>query len=165
MRKWLAAIGGSVFGSLLFVAAVGAAQPTVVPSPTASAGRGTVAQVLSLTQEQIRELRQDGLSLAQIAERQKVSIQSVINVLTAAWQARIDTRVQAGALTTQQATELKAQLQTRATQMVNSTAPGGMRGAAVGAGPHAGNGSGPVAPGGYGDGTCDGTGPHGQGRP
>jgi len=77
--------------------------------------------------------------------------------------------VQAGALTTDQATALKAQLATRAKDMVYRTTLGGMQGAAVGAGPAnapgARNGTADAGTGmggrgrGAGNGACDGTGP------
>lgn len=178
MRKYLAAIGGTLLGSLLLVASVAAVDPTTAPSPAASPSTGTVAAVLGLTQAQIHELRGDGLSIAQIAQRQQVEVKAVIDALVARWQERIAARVANGALTADQAAALKAQLQTKASTMVNSTTPGGMQGAAVGAGPRnaAGNGSGIRArdgsgtgigagPRGTGDGTCDGTGPRGAGRP
>jgi hypothetical protein len=162
MRKILAAIGGSLFGSLLIVAAVAAANPTTPPPRPAAGSPDTVAQVLSLTQAQIRELRHDGLSLAQIAARQNVAVARVVDALVARWTERIQARVENGALTTAEAAALEAQLQARAQEMVDSTTPGGMQGAAVGAGSH-GAGNGGDGPGPYGDGTCDGTGPHGPG--
>lgn len=169
MRRLILAFGGAVFGSLLLVATVAAADPTATPSPSASPSAGTVATVLGLTQAQIHELRQDGLSLAQIAERQKVAVRAVVDALVARWQERIKARVDNGALTASEAAALTAQLQTRATEMVTSTTPGGMQGAAVGAGPQNGGGNGSAIRArdgsGTGDGTCDGTGPHGAGHP
>ena len=84
--------------------------------------------------------RQQGMSLAQIAEQQKVDPQVLIDALAAQWSVRIDARVAAGALTADQAAALKAEVAVRAKAMVNQVTPGGMRGAAVGAGP---NGAGP----------------------
>ncbi len=151
MRKLIIALAGGLFGTLLVAAAVAAADPTPTPSQSTPArpATGAAAQVLGLTQAQIMDLRHDGLSLAQIAERQKVAVQKVIDALVARWTERIDARVAAGALTATEGQALKSQLQTKATQMVNSTTPGGMGGAAVGAG--RGNAGG-------GNGTCDGTG-------
>jgi hypothetical protein len=126
-----------------------------------------VAEILGLSQAAISDLRHDGLSLAQIAERQNVDPQKLVDALTQQWTARIDVRVQNGALTTAQATALKAQLATRAKDMVYRTTLGGMQGAAVGAGPAsaqghrggAGAGAGMGGRGrGAGNGTCDGTG-------
>jgi hypothetical protein len=109
------------------------------------------------------ELRQEGLTLAQIAERQQVDPQQLIDALVAQWTVRIDARVANGALTADQATELKSQVAVKANAMVNQAAPGGMRGAAVGAGPRAnGGGAGTRGMGagrGGGTGVCDGSGP------
>ena len=171
MRKLIAAIGGTIFGSLLLVATVAAANPTPGPSSPPTAAGGTVATVLGLSQAQVQDLRHDGLSLAQIAAQQKVDVQKVIDALVARWRDRIEARVANGALTQAQATQLQAQLTTQAQEMVSKTTPGGMQGAAVGAGPRnaAGNGDATRARDGSGtgtgDGTCDGTGPHGTGRP
>ena len=164
MRKVIAAMAGTVFGSLLLVAAVAAANPTPSPSVTRGATGTTVATALGLTQAQVRDLRQDGLSLAQIAERQKVAVQTVVDALVARWHDRIDARVANGALTAAEAATLQAQLKDRAQTMVTSTEPVGMQGAAVGAGPRNGAGNGGSGAG-NGDGTCDATGPHGNGRP
>ena len=110
--------------------------------------------------------------LAQIAERQKVDPQRLVDALAAQWTSRIEVRVANGALTTDEATTLGAEVQTRAKSMVNQVTLGGMQGVAVGAGPRngaaggsgVGNGPGPRGTG-TGTGTCDGTGPHGAGRP
>jgi hypothetical protein len=169
MRKMLAVFGGTVLGSLLLVATVAAADPTASPSSGPAASGGTVSTVLGLTQAQIRDLRHDGLSLAQIAQQQGVDVQKVIDVLVARWTERIQARVENGALSQTEATQLLTQLQTRAKSMVSSTAPGGMQGAAVGAGPRNGAGNGDATRArdgsGTGSGTCDGTGPHGPGQP
>jgi hypothetical protein len=169
MRRLLIASGAAALLVLAMVASVAAAGP---------AGRGygahlgdrtgaqadVVADVLGLTQAQVDDLRHDGLSLAQIAERQKVDPEKLVDALVAQWSSRIDARVQLGALTTDQANTLKAQLETRALEMVNRTALGGMQGAAVGAGPTSAgghrDGTG-IGGRGAGNGTCDGTGLHG----
>jgi hypothetical protein len=159
MRKLIAAIGGTLFGSLLLVATVAAADPTPSPSATPVVRTGTVATVLGLTQAQVQDLRHDGLSLAQIATQQKVEVQKVIDALVARWRDRIEARLESGAITPAEAAKLQAQLTTEARTMVSKTTLGGMQGAAVGAGPRNGAGTG------TGTGTCDGTGPHGPGRP
>lgn len=153
----------------LVVLAVVATAAAATPAPTQSQvqlrERDTISTILGLSQAQIRELREDGLSLAQIAARQKVDPQKLVDALAAQWSVRIDVRVTNGALSATEATALKAKLATQAKAMVYQTEPGGMNGTAVGAGRGAMAGSG--APGmgqgrnGSGDGTCDGTGPHG----
>ena len=157
MRKLIAAIGGTILGSLLLVATVAAANPTPGPSSVPATSGGTVPAVLGLSQAQVQDLRHDGLSLAQIATQQKVEVQKVIDALVARWHDRIDARVANGALTPAQATQLQAQLTTQAQAMVSKTTLGGMQGAAVGAGPGNGAGNGTGARG-TGSGTCDGTG-------
>jgi hypothetical protein len=164
---------------LAVVATVSAATPTPSPAPATDQvrARDTLPAILGLSQAQIMELRQDGLTLAQIAERQKVDPQKLIDALVAQWSERIDARVAYGALTADEAAALKTQLALQAKAMVNQAAPGGMRGAAVGAGPGSANGAGMgrgagmgagVGQGfraGGGTGTCDGTGPHGRTTP
>lgn len=143
MRRILIATGAAALIALMAVASVAAAGPAGrAGAPPAASRSDVVATILKLTQAQVQELRQDGLSLAQIAERQKVDPQKLIDALVAQWTARIDARVQAGALTADQATTLRAQLTTRAKEMVYRTALGGMQGAAVGAGPNAAQGAG-----------------------
>ena len=102
--------------------------------------------------------------MAQIAERQKVDPQKLIDALKAQWIERIDARVANGAITASEATTLKAQVDLRAKDMVYKVTMGGMRGVAVGAGP-TGMGRGMTGAGNAGGaGTCDGSGPHGAGR-
>ena len=128
------------------ITAVATTAPVATPAPAQAAG--TVAAILGLTNAQIMELRQQGLSLAQIAERQKVDPQRLIDALVAQWSTRIDARLAVGAITADQAKTLKANLTVQAKGMVNQTALGGMRGAAVGAGPNGamrGTGRGPPA--------------------
>jgi hypothetical protein len=171
MFKQILGAAGAGLASLVFAATVVAAGPTPSPSATTQT-RDTVPAVLGLTQAQAQALRHDGQSLAQIAEKQKVDPQRLIDALVARWTSRIDVRVTNGALTADEATKLKAEVQTQATSMVNQVTLGGMQGAAVGAGPQNGagrgagmaNGTGPRGMG-TGTGTCDGTGPNGAGRP
>jgi hypothetical protein len=193
MRKIIGAVGGAGFALLLVVPAALAVGPASSPGAAGQAPAAEAAAVLGLTQAQVNELRRDGLSLAQIAARQNVDAQKVVDALVARWAERIEVRVENGGLTTTQATELKTALQARATAFVDQTAPGGMAGAAVGAGPRSGagagagagagvnlgtgagpgprgagtgTGTGPGARGtGTGTGDCDGMGPHGPGRP
>jgi hypothetical protein len=173
-KRTTLAIGAAALAALMLAGTAAAADPTPSPTPAPIRDRdrgGTVADVLDLTPAQVRELRLEGLSLAQIAERQKVAVERLVEALTSRWTERIEVRVQRGALTDEQAATLVDDLTTRAETMVNNTAPGGMRGAAVGAGPA--NGAGPGGGGqmrrgaggngpGTGTGVCDGT---GQSRP
>jgi len=177
------AFGGASLAALALAATVAAAGPhgngaTPGQAPGqgqggSQAGAGAVAPaILGLSQAQISAYRQDGLSLAQIAERQAVDPTRLIEAFAARWSARIDDRVSRGALTAAEAATLKQQLTVRAKDMVYRTTLGGMRGAAVGAGPGAngarGAGDGMGAGNGRGrggNGACDGTGPNAVTQP
>ena len=176
MRRLLISAGAAALLTIAVVATVAAAGPMgraggAAGTVRAGAQANVVADILGLTQATISDLRHDGLSLAQIAEKQQVNPQKLVDALTKQWTARIDVRVQNGALTTAQATALKALLATRAKDMVYRTTLGGMQGAAVGAGsanaPGYRNGAGNTGAAGAGmggrgrgagNGTCDGTG-------
>jgi hypothetical protein len=159
MKKLIVSLGGAALVILVLAGGVVAAGPRGADQARVGA---TVPPILGLTQAQVMDLRQDGLSLAQIAERQKVDPQKLIDALKARWTERIDARVANGALTADAATKLKAQVEVQAKNQVYKTTLGGMRGVAVGAGPM---GSGRGAAGAGGTGACDGTGPHGAGNP
>ena len=113
-----------------------AATPAPIATPAPAQTTGTVAAILGLTDAQVMELRQQGLSLAQIAEQQKVDPQRLIDALAAQWSVRIDARLAAGAITADQAKTLKDNVAVQAKAMVYQVTLGGMRGAAVGAGPN-----------------------------
>lgn len=159
-------------------ATVAAAGPTPAPTPDQVRARDTIPTVLGLSHDAIMDLRQDGLTLTEIAERQDVDPQKLSDALVAQWSARIDARVANEALTVAEAATLKAQLTVQAKALLNNAELGGMQGAAVGAGPGAagaarmgngahtgdgarmGNGARMGGAGaGSGSGTCDGTGP------
>jgi hypothetical protein len=143
MKRFSIPIAGAGLVLLLAAGAVAAASPApsapATTSPAAAPGAtnatGSIAAILGLTDAQVMELRQQGLSLAQIADRQNVDPQRLVDFLVAQWSARIDARLAAGAITADQAKTLKANLAVQAKAMVNQTTLGGMRGAAVGAGP------------------------------
>jgi hypothetical protein len=145
MKKLVLPLAGAGLVLLLAVGAVSAASPApvtpaatpapvVTPAPAATSG--TLAVILGLTDAEVMELRQQGLSLAQIAERQGVDPQRLIDALVAQWSARIDARLAVGALTADEAKALKDNVAVQAKAMVYQVTLGGMRGAAVGAGPN-----------------------------
>lgn len=167
MKKVILSIGGAGLAILVLVGSVAAASPTPAGGQARDQlrERDTIATVLGLSQSEIAALRADGLSLAQIAERQKVDPQKLVDALAAQWTERIEVRLSRGAISNETATQLKSQVELRARDQVYKTTTGGMRGLAVGAGPQgAGRGVGAGAGGGAGAGTgmCDGTGPHGS---
>jgi hypothetical protein len=177
VKKLLAPIAGAGLFLMVAAGAVAAATPST-PAPSASVAPtaappattapavapvvapGPIAAILGLTDAQVATLRQQGLSLAQIAARQNVDPQKLIDALVAQWSSRIDARLAVGAITADQAKTLKADLAAEAKAMVNQTALGGMRGAAVGAGP---NGAGRGMGGGAGMGGANGVAGAGRG--
>jgi hypothetical protein len=150
MKSLIAPILGAGLAALLAVGVASAATPSSAAAPTATpvapvaspavapaAGANTVlAQILGLSNAEIMALRQQNMSLAQIAERQKVDPQRLVDALAAQWSSRIDARLAVGAITADQAKTLKDSLAVEAKGMVYQVTPGGMRGAAVGAGPN-----------------------------
>lgn len=169
MKRLTISLTIAAFTILAVVATVSAASPAPTQAPDQVRARDTITTILGLSQAEVMDLRQDGLTLVQIAERQKVDPQKLIDALVAQWSARIDIRVSNSALSAAEATTLKTQLAVQAKAMVNQATLGGMRGAAVGAGRDAmgaagmgrgsgmGHGAGMGNPGGTGSGTCDGT--------
>ncbi len=136
MQRFIVSVFGAGLVILALVATVVAAEPT--PSPdTQVRARDAVPTILGLTHEQVMALRHDGLSLAQIAEKQDVDPQALVDALVNRWTERLEIRVANGALTGAQAATLRAELAVQARTMVFKTALGGMQGAAVGAGPDA----------------------------
>jgi hypothetical protein len=171
MKSLIAPLAGAALAVLVVAGAALAASPApsspaVAPSPAATSAPVTapgrvgapatgsvLTDILGLTSAEITALRQQGLTLAQIAERQKVDPQKLIDALVAQWSARIDARLAVGAITADQAKTLKDALAVQAKGMVNQATLGGMRGAAVGAGPNgAQRGAGPAGPGAAGNG-------------
>lgn len=167
MKRFVLAV--MVAGAVLVatVATVAAADRLQGQNRAQARDGGTLTEVLGLTQAQIMEQRQQGLSLAEIAKAQGVDVDTVVDALTARFTERIQARYEAGALTADEAAQLRAEVTTRAQEMVGQTEPGGMQGAAVGAGPRMGQGAGAgqgAMGAATGTGTCDGSGPHGAGR-
>ncbi|TAJ99123.1 MAG: hypothetical protein EPO36_12585 [Chloroflexota bacterium] len=170
MKKLILAIGSASAALLLVVGVVAAVGPHSGAAGDQIRDRDELPGILGLTESEVAELRQDGLSLAQIAERQSVDAEQLVEALAARWTERIEARVTNGALTADQAAELRAQVELQARNMVNQTTLGGMHGAAVGAGAQAGatDGTGNAAGRGWqgsgtgtrgtGTGTCDGSG-------
>lgn len=180
MRRFAISLSVAALAVLTVVATVAAASPSPAPAQDQVRTRDTIPVLFGLTQAEIMELRQSGMTLAQIAARQDVGEQTVIDALVGRWAARIEAREAFGAIGAVEALQLKEQLALRAKAMVNQATPGGMQGAAVGAGrgtagdgTRAANGTG--TGGGYmggrgaggngaggnagaGNGTCDGTG-------
>jgi len=133
MKRLTIALAVGALAVLAVATAVVAAGPRNQAREQAQT-QTTLTEILGLTHDQIADLRSDGMTLAQIAEREGVDDQQLIDALKVEWSERIEERVANGAITEEQATELKTQVELKAKAMVNQTTSGGMRGAAVGAG-------------------------------
>jgi hypothetical protein len=137
--KWV--IAGAVAGLLVAVIAIpvlaagpngarGATNPAVSQTGCGNyqgLGLGPdqeVATLLGLTQEQIREQRQAGKSLVQIAAIQNVTEETLLNTIMAENQAAIQNMVAAGTLTQAQADWRLAQMKERVQLAINRTTVG-----------------------------------------
>jgi hypothetical protein len=174
MKRIAFAIAVASLAAAGSVAAVAAADPTPTPAPTpaaspvplggpaaAQANRPTqgvmIPAILGMTHDELQALRVQGLTLAEIAEQRGIDPQVLIDALVGQWGVRIDARLAAGMISSEQADQLRDDLAVIAKGFVNQEPLGGMRGAAVGAGPsmrgqgpQAGQGAGRAGAGGYG---------------
>ena len=99
-----------------------------------------LADVLGVTTDDLRQAKQDGVSLAELAEQQGVAVDDVVDVLTAPLVERLDEKVAAGDITQEQADEKLAEVEER----IESGEAPGRRGFGRGSGPR-GPGFGPPA--------------------
>jgi len=97
-------------------------------------GRGgellaTAANVLGMTEAELKTALSDDKSIASVASDKKINLQKVIDALIAEQNARIDKSATDGRLTQAEADARKAKTVERVTAMVNDTRPkGGPRG-------------------------------------
>ena len=160
----VAILGSTVVGSAL----AQGPTPAQVPSPVAPTGLGlrlggraggpawggqatldVVSKLTGLKVEEIQDLRQDGKSLAQIAQAKGIATDKLVTAILAAKKAVVDGLVKDGKLTQVQADAMIANMATQVETAVMRTtvAPVNGRGggACLGAGPSASLGT--VAPG------------------
>lgn len=84
----------------------------------------SVADLLGMTQEQIREQRQAGKSLVQIAATNNISEETLVNAITADRQEVFQKRLTAGTITQAQADQCLEQMKERVQRAVNRTTVG-----------------------------------------
>lgn len=160
--------------ALLALVIVSAAFATEKTNPTSGAVCGTcrgigggainaIAGLLGMDAADIRTERQNGRSLADIADEKGVSENKLVDTIYEARKAQLDARVKAGELTQEQADAIASATKDSIKNRVESSDTGGcsVGGGGVGAGGCGGNGgsgSGGCG-GGAGGGNCSGYGP------
>jgi len=82
-----------------------------------------ISELLGLTAEEIRELRVEGQSLADIAASQGVSEAELVAVITTSMTENLAAKVAEGVITQEKADAILEQLPDRVTTMVNQTGP------------------------------------------
>lgn len=124
---------GLAGGGVLGVTAVAGAQtggdrpPAEADRPPGGHGPGldAAAKALNLSVDDLRSKLEGDKTIAQVAQEQGVDVQTVIDAMVAAANARIDQEVQQGELTAEEANERKANLPERITRLVNEGKPRG----------------------------------------
>jgi hypothetical protein len=86
-------------------------------------GLDVVSTTIGITEAELREALADGETIAEVAEANGVSAQTVIDALVEAINARVDEAVAAGNLDEDEAAEIKANAVDRATAIVNGEWP------------------------------------------
>lgn len=87
------------------------------------AGLEIILETLGITADELRDARQDGTSLAELAEAQGVEVATLIDALVSAAEERIAEHVADGDLSQEEADERLAEVEERITDRVNGEAP------------------------------------------
>lgn len=87
-------------------------------------GAEAAAEALGITEDELRDALRDGSTLAELAEREGVEVQAVVDALVAELSEHLDERVADGDLTREQADERLAEATERITEMVQEGGPG-----------------------------------------
>jgi hypothetical protein len=142
MKKWLRSfiLGLTIAGVLTGIVAVAVmaadptGTPTGAPKQDGSCGGGNVwrqggideavTNLLGMTDDQIREQRQSGKSLVQIAADKGISEETLVNTIMAVRQETLKTQVANGVLTQEQADRMFSQMKERVALAVNRTTVG-----------------------------------------
>src|SRR5262249_4336958 len=86
-------------------------------------GLDAVAKSLGITTDEVQQALRDGKSIADIAKEHNVDINTVIDDLVNAANAKIDEAQKSGMLSEDQASKLKADLKQHITDIVNGSLP------------------------------------------
>ncbi|HEU5003359.1 MAG TPA: hypothetical protein VFW71_11360 [Actinomycetota bacterium] len=127
----IGALGAGVaLGFLLGVPGLSSAEPAPaasrLPGPRRAAGLeipslAVAAKAIGVSATILAQDLRSGQSIAEVARSKNVAVQKVIDALTTAATARIETALKNGRITDAQATTLKADLASRITAFVNQT--------------------------------------------
>lgn len=82
-----------------------------------------ILETLGITADELRDARQDGTSLAELAEAQGVDVATLVDALVSAAEERIAEHVADGDLSQEEADERLAEVEERITDRVNGEAP------------------------------------------
>lgn len=82
-----------------------------------------ILETLGITADELRDARQDGTSLAELAEAQGVEVATLVDALVSAAEERIAEHVADGDLSQEEADERLAEVEERITDRVNGEAP------------------------------------------
>lgn len=86
-------------------------------------GHGVVADALGVTEDELRTALADGQSVADVAAAQGVEVQTVVDAVIADLEARLDGRVETGAMTQERADEVLAEADERVAAFVEGELP------------------------------------------
>jgi uncharacterized protein YidB (DUF937 family) len=99
----------------------GSDRPDMPPPPRAHLE--TMAEALGMTTEELVSELQDGKTVAEVAEAQGVDLDTVVDAVLAEIEERLDTLVEEGRLTQEQADERLENARERVTERMNNSPP------------------------------------------
>ncbi|NJN67136.1 MAG: hypothetical protein HC884_10710 [Chloroflexaceae bacterium] len=105
----------------------GSAPPDRMSPPPHGGNLETIAETLGMTTEDLMSALQEGKTIAEVAETQGVDLDTVVDAVLTEVEARLDTQVEAGRLTQDEADERLAEARERITEQMNETRPSGER--------------------------------------
>jgi hypothetical protein len=101
-----------------------------------------VTRVLEMTADEVRDLRQEGQSLVEIAAARNVTPEALVAAIMEHKTAQVQSRVTAGTLTQEQANLMIQRMEQQTEQAITRTTAGPMGGQGAGHGQRGGNGTG-----------------------
>ena len=137
MKNWKSlgitlALGAVLVGGIPLISYAATASDATQNTPGNGLGIGrtgtpmidTISKILGLTTDEIRDERQEGKSLSDIAGEKGVTKESLLNQMVKARQTQLDALVKDGTLTKEQADDYLAQMKERMSTMIEKTETG-----------------------------------------